>query len=228
MKPYHQVRIAECGEPLVPIPLGLFAVISPHPYQKLGANYGARSPYMMRQSVIEKLTVAQTQLQEKLGWRLLIFDAYRPVAVQQFMVDYTYQELVEAQGLNTDKLTADQQKKILKQVYEFWAPPSLDPKTPPPHSTGAAVDLTIVDSMGDPVNMGSPIDEVSPRSYPDYFATNDNLIEKQYHTHRKLLFDVMQFAGFVRHPNEWWHFSLGDQMWAWLSGKTTAIYGRVQ
>ena len=26
----------------------------------------------------------------------------------------------------------------------------------------------------------------------------------------------MTNAGFKRHPGEWWHFSLGDQMWAWL------------
>ena len=40
-------------------------------------------------------------------------------------------------------------------------------------------------------------------------------------------------AGFQRHPNEWWHFSLGDQMWAWLSNQenpthlVVARYGRV-
>ena len=228
MKPYQKIAIADCGEPLVPIPLGMFALVSPHPYQKLGATYGDRSPFYLRQRVLEKLIVAQTQLQQKLGWRLEIFDAYRPVAVQQFMVDYTYQELVKAQGLTEAELSSDLQEKILQQVYEFWAPPSPDPTTPPPHSTGAAIDLTIVDSMGEPVNMGSPIDEVSPRSYPDHFATSENPIEQQYHTHRKLLFDVMQFAGFQRHPNEWWHFSVGDQMWAWLTGEPTAYYGRVE
>lgn len=228
MKPYQQIAIAECGEPLIPIPVDILAVVSPHPYQQLGAEYGARSPYMMRQSAIEKLIVAQNQLQKKLGWRLQIFDAYRPVAVQQFMVDHTYQELIQAQGLTEAELTGDRQQAILKQVYEFWAPPSLDPATPPPHSTGAAVDLSIIDSMGEPVDMGSPIDEVSPRSYPDYFATSDNCIEQQYHRHRQILFEVMQFAGFVRHPNEWWHFCFGDQMWAWLTGNSTAIYGRVQ
>jgi len=36
--------ILEC-EPLVPIPLEMFAVVSPHPYQHLKAPYGERSPY---------------------------------------------------------------------------------------------------------------------------------------------------------------------------------------
>lgn len=227
MKPYQQIAIAECGEPLVPIPVNILAVVYPHPYQQLGADYGGRSPYMMRQTVVQKLLIAQNQLQQKVGWRLLIFDAYRPVAVQQFMVDHTYQELIKAQGLSEAELTDKQKQAMLQQVYEFWAPPSLDPATPPPHSTGAAVDISIIDSMGEPVNMGSPIDEVSPRSHPNYFATSDNGIEQQYHLHRQLLYEVMQFAGFARHPNEWWHFCFGDQMWAWLTGNSTAIYGRV-
>ena len=61
--------------------------------------------------------------------------------------------------------------------------------------------------------MGSPIDEISPRSYPDYYTSEP---DKPYHAHRQLLRDVMGSAGFLRHLEEWWHFSLGDQMWAWL------------
>ena len=36
----------------------------------------------------------------------------------------------------------------------------------------------------------------------------------------------METAGFAQHPNEWWHFSLGDQLWAWRTGGQTARYGR--
>ena len=43
-----------------------------------------------------------------------------------------------------------------------------------------------------------------------------------------LLDEVMRSAGFRRHGNEWWHFSLGDQMWAWTTGEAVAIYGGVQ
>ena len=35
----------------------------------------------------------------------------------------------------------------------------------------------------------------------------------------------MEQAGFVQHPNEWWHFSYGDQLWSWLNKKGNAIYG---
>lgn len=220
MKPYQQVQIIECGEALVPIPVQVFAVELPHPYQQLGATYEGRSPYHLRQSVLESLIQAQNHLQIKHpGWRIQIFDAYRPVAVQQFMVDYTFAEVVKAHGLILAELSELQSQAIWEQVYQIWAVPSCDPRTPPPHSTGGAVDITLVDDAGKPVNMGSAIDELSARSHPDYFAHSTNAVERQYHAHRQLLEDIMNYAGFMRHPGEWWHFSSGDQMWAWLTNQ---------
>lgn len=232
MKPYQQTPILECGEPLVPIPLEQFAVESPHPYQKLGASYGEASPYYLRESVVAALITAQANLQQQHpGWYIQIFDAYRPVDVQQFMVNYTFSVVVQAQQLNSDALSDEQQQAIWQDVYKIWAVPSLDPKTPPPHSTGAAVDITLVDRTGQPVDMGSAIDELSPRSHPDYYARQPELL---CHHYRQLLKDVMYSAGFRRHPGEWWHFCLGDQMWAWLCNQenptdtVTGRYGRVE
>ncbi|HBB34253.1 MAG TPA: D-alanyl-D-alanine dipeptidase [Cyanobacteria bacterium UBA9273] len=231
MKPYHQIPIVECGEPLVPIPLELFAVESPHPYQKLGAPYGGTSPYYLRQTVLSALITAQTYLdRQHPGWRIQIFDAYRPVAVQQFMVDYSFAQVIQTQKLNLATLSDEQQNAIWQQVYQMWAVPSPNPMTPPPHSTGAAVDITLVDDTGQTIDMGSAIDELSVLSHPDYYADRP---EQQYHTYRQLLRDIMHLAGFRRHPGEWWHFSLGDQMWAWLCNQensaeqVTARYGRV-
>ena len=218
MKPYQQIAIAECGEPLVPIPLDIFATEHLHAYQKLGAPYGDKSPYYLRKQVVARLLQAQQQLQSCCpGWRIQVFDAYRPIAVQQYMVDYTFAELVQAQGLQLQELTDAQKQSIWEQVHQFWAAPNLNPATPPPHSTGAAVDVTLVDASGAPVNMGSPIDEISPRSFPDFFADQPEPEAQQYHQNRQLLKQVMVSAGFLQHMNEWWHFSWGDQLWAWLS-----------
>ena len=145
MKPYQQIPILECGEPLVAIPLDLFAVESPHPYQKLGAPYGERSPYHLRQSVLNNLIQAQNFLQRHHPhWRIQIFDAYRPVAVQQFMVDYTFNQVQKE--LAPSNLSVAECQAIWEQVYQIWAVPSSNPHTPPPHSTGGAVDVTLVDA----------------------------------------------------------------------------------
>lgn len=123
--------------------------------------------------------------------------------------------------------------EIWEEVYKIWAEPSLDEKTPPPHSTGAAVDVTLVDDAGAIVDMGSPIDEMSERSHPSYFGNATDLQAQQFHANRQLLCDVMETAGFKRNPREWWHFSSGDQMWAWLNNEANpdnslnARYGRL-
>ncbi len=104
MRPYHQIPIIESGEPLVEIPLELFAVEKPHPYLKLGAHYGQYSPYFLRKTVVKNLIHAQNYLNLlSPGWHIQIFDAYRPVGVQQFMVNYSFIQLVKARGILEQK-----------------------------------------------------------------------------------------------------------------------------
>jgi zinc D-Ala-D-Ala dipeptidase len=234
MKPYQKIVIRECHEPLMPIPLEKFAVELPHPYEKLGAEYGERSPYCLRRGVLEALQTAQFLLEKSHpGWKLKIYDAYRPVGVQQFMVDYTFDTLLKKQNLTPKTVSPQQRQNLWEQVYQLWAAPSTDENTPPPHSTGAAVDLTIVNVYDKAIDMGGEIDELSERSHPDYYLESKQLDKQQYHRHRQLLNQVMTYASFVRHPHEWWHFSLGDQMWAWLHNQQypedirQAYYGRV-
>ncbi|MEC4892079.1 MAG: M15 family metallopeptidase [Oscillatoria sp. PMC 1051.18] len=234
MKPYQQIKISESGEPLVAIPLERFAIESPHPYVKLGADYGGVNPYYLRLGVVKALVTAQNYLEQLFpGGKILIFDAYRPVAVQQFMVDYTFAQVLQERGLRKENLSEPESQAIWQEVYQLWAIPSLDPAMPPPHATGAAVDVTLVDEEGKIVEMGSEIDELSPRSQPLFYAQDSSSEGKKYHANRELLHQVMLKAGFQRHLGEWWHFSLGDQMWAWLHEQANpgdnfvARYGRV-
>ncbi len=230
MKPYQKISIRECNEPLVAIPLERFTVVAPHPYKSLGAPYGSYSPYFLREGVLQKLLQAQAALDTQYpGWHLQIFDAYRPIAVQQFMVNYTFTQLVRSEGLTLSQLSSEERSRIQSKVLQFWALPSPNPATPPPHSTGSAIDLTLTNPEGEAVDMGSPIDEISPRSYPDHFAHSQNITEQTAHAHRTLLSEVMSAAGFMQHPNEWWHFSSGDQLWAWqVGGGAIACYGNAE
>jgi D-alanyl-D-alanine dipeptidase len=96
------------------------------------------------------------------------------------------------------------------------------------------VDLTLAGADGLPWDLGSPIDALGHVSHPDHFAAlaseaSDPAQRQQaalFHQRRSLLAAVMQQAGFAQHPNEWWHFSHGDQLWAWRTGGQQAIYGR--
>ncbi|MCU0552806.1 MAG: D-alanyl-D-alanine dipeptidase [Leptolyngbya sp. Prado105] len=228
MKPYQKVPIAECYEPLVEISTQ-FDRVTPHPYAKLGAPYEDKSPFFVRKGILDRLLLANAELQKvRPGWKIQIFDAYRPVAVQKFMVDYTLEELVNANGLELAALSDMQREEWLQQVYQFWAMPNLNLETPPPHSTGAAIDITLINQNGNVIDMGSEIDEISARSFPHHYSE-----ETEYGQQRKLLANAMITAGFKQHWNEWWHFSYGDQIWAWLTNQADASahaiakYGRV-
>lgn len=70
------------------------------------------------------------------GYRLKIFDAYRPTEAQQKLWDHTPDP-------------------------NFLA----DPKRGSPHSRGVAVDLTLIDARGHELDMGTPFDAFTPLSY---------------------------------------------------------------
>jgi zinc D-Ala-D-Ala dipeptidase len=240
MKPYQRIVIHECNEPLVEIPPSEFPRIEPHPYASLGAPYGNQSPFFVRVGVLDRLRQAQQVLDTHLflqthqsGWRIQIFDAYRPVTVQQFMVDHSLGLVVSDRGWNRAALTPAQRESALQQVHQFWAKPSLEALTPTPHSTGGAIDVTLVDASGHPINMGGELDEMTVRSYPDHYVGLADPEAERYDRNRQILNYCMNQAGFERHYHEWWHFSWGDQLWAWLKGRRDcniriACYGRVE
>ena len=238
MKAFRSLPIRECGEPLVPVASGAVSLVEPHPYRSLGAPYLGADPWRLRSGVATALQQAAALLAARQSnWRLRLFDALRPNRVQAFMVWREFQRQAGAAGLSLAACgNPDQVAQRLPAVYEllaprvfeFWSEPSEDPASPPLHSTGGAVDLTLVDAAGQEADMGCPIDEVGPRAYPDHFVQASAARLQACHERRRLLNEVMSAAGFSRHPNEWWHFSLGDQLWAWQRGMPAAIYGRME
>lgn len=206
---------------------------SPHPYRVLGAPYGDTEPYALRQTVVTRLLQAQASLGHlHRGYCLQIFDAYRPLAVQAFMIEHETGQLATRRGQVWDTLEPSTREALRNEVRHFWAPPNHDPTQPPPHSTGAALDLTILDAHARPLPMGTPIDHVGPESYPHFFAEASTPETRTFHRNRELLNKVMHAAGFRRLPFEWWHFSYGDQWWALLESlerdafEPMARYGR--
>ena len=235
LRPWNRIPIQECGEPLLELPAPLLR-LEPHPYAALGAPYGREgSPFRLRSGVITRLLEAEARLQrEQPAWRLAIFDAWRPVAVQHYMVEHAIQQECRRAGVDR-RQASPARERLIAEVGRFWAPPSEDPATPPPHSTGAAVDLTLADRKGQELAMGSPIDTIGAVSEPDHFLRRverlrdgpERLACLEWHRRRTILREAMLAAGFFQHPGEWWHYSWGDQLWAWGSGAGAARYGRV-
>ena len=132
LRPWSPIPIHDCGEPLLPIAGALWR-LEPHPYLAQGAPYGPDgNPFLLRSGVVDRLLQAQHALQlEHPDLRLAIFDGWRPLAVQRFMVRHALVAECRRLGVDPD---ADSPERALvaAEVGRFWAPPSGDPATPPP------------------------------------------------------------------------------------------------
>ena len=137
-RPWNDVVIADCGESLASLKTH-FLCLEPHPYARVGAPYGeGADPYRLRSGVLERLQRAQDQLSLANDpvagpLQLAIFDAWRPVQVQAYMVQHAVAELCQQRGI--DPLDSAQSEALAvaqSDVSRFWAPPSRDPGMPPP------------------------------------------------------------------------------------------------
>lgn len=52
-------------------------------------------------------------------------------------------------------------------------------------------------------------------------------VSRHARANRELLASVLQGAGLVNYPTEWWHWSYGDRYWALVTGAPAALYGAV-
>jgi len=227
------IRIEEDSTPLCELSTVNFSLAQPHRYIEAGAPYGVKGPFWLRTEVVERLHAAQRELQKRLPQhRLHIFDGLRSQTVQSYMRQFEHDAFAKKLGFDLDALTPDQSAAAWKMVNALWAQPSSDPTMPTPHSTGGAVDLTIIDSQGELLEMGAEFDESSPRSLPNYYVDGRDHFSAVAHRHRELLNEVLSSVGFRRLTHEWWHFSFGDQNWAVLESlergeDVVALYGGV-
>jgi len=228
LKVWNEIPIEENEERLVGIPC-FFKFINPHPYFDLGAPYKEKEGiWKLREDVVKRLIKANEFLKLKNNsFQLLIYDSWRPIEVQEFMFKRAF--MYECKRLEIDASANDIERYplIQKKIEKFWAYPSFDESCPPPHSTGGALDITLADKYGKVIDMGSNIDQMDEKSKPEFFNNIDNEEAIIWNYRRNLLKEIMVRFEFVQHPNEWWHFSYGDQLWAWKHKKDSAFYGRI-
>ena len=141
----------------------------------------------LQKDVAERLSKVQGYLSQlKPGFHLLIYDALRPVSVQQKMWNAL------------DSLPPVERGKFVS-----------NPKNRSLHNMGAAVDLTILDQNGVPLDMGAGYDDIRQIAYPSMekqFITEGKLTAIHMEN-RDLLRNVMKSQGFRQLQTEWWHFN---------------------
>ena len=227
MKIWNKIPIVDNGDELIAIPSYL-NFFDPHPYYSLGAPYKDRSSiWKLRKEVVDRLLKVNDYLISKNNFYLLIYDSWRPLEVQKFMFQRAFLSECAELDINASLENIKSYPSILKKIEKFWAYPTFDSRYPPPHSTGGALDVCLSDKYGNLVEMGSKVDQMDETSKPGFYENIKNQEAIIWNTRRNLLRGIMNKFGFAQHPNEWWHFSYGDQLWAWQNKKANAIYGKI-
>ncbi len=169
---------------------------------------------LVRAGVLERLESVVASLPRSIA--LIVFDGYRPLGVQQWLWD-NYLAMIIANEPHLSSEEAD------RKVRQFVAFPAADPLRPPPHRTGGAVDVYLVDTeTGEELPMGTPPDAIAAESATRHF---EDVPEAPFTTNRRVLWHAMTNAGFANYPGEWWHYEYGNQRWANITGAETAVYG---
>lgn len=126
---------------------------------------------LLQKDTAEKLLAAQTLFKQD-GNFIKIYDAYRPYSVQL-------------------------------RLFELVTDPAYiaDPKNASFHNRGCAVDMTLVDSSGNELEMPTPVDTFGPESNIKYPGMTDEA-----RTNMEYMQKIMLQCGFLTYELEWWHF----------------------
>jgi len=207
------IPIIECYEPLIDI----------KDYQQL--KYGdppecelTKECYTkLRQSVFEKLCHAQTDLPN--GWHFRLYEGFRSRKVQQMLFAQEFSRVVARYPNDSYEKQFYETTRLVSPVKNLDGSCNI-----PPHNTGGAVDIEIINENGELVDMGMAVKDWC-WVQPEICLTDCDLISKEAKKNRTLLLEIMQAHDFINYPTEWWHFSYGDRYWAYHQPVRQAIYG---
>ncbi len=149
--------------------------------------YGCLKHAYLQPEVLAKLKRAQANLSKSHpGFHLLIYDAARPLSKQW-----------ELWNTLTKYPPSERQKYVA------------DPHEHSIHNYGSAIDLTVADAAGKPLDMGTPFDFFGELAYPsrEKELLASGKLSQQAYQNRLILREAMVASGFMRIEFEWWHFN---------------------
>lgn len=140
-------------------------------------NFTGKQLYPFPAAFIHKdLAGPLRKIQQELsrqGMGLKIYDGYRPLSVQQRMWNL----------IRDERYVSDPSKNRGR------------------HTRGTAVDVTLVDRMGDELRMPTVFDDFTEKAH----RSSTTWTPEQRANSRRLQ-EVMTKNGFIPYPYEWWHF----------------------
>ncbi len=202
----RKIPIIECGEPLVNFMEFCPDLIWDRP------RFDYRREQLVRKSVAEKLCAANSSLPK--GFKLAIIEGWRAPLIQKRMYE-------AAEARYRELYPGASERSLRRIVNQFTAP--MDKKGPPPHTTGGAVDLVLARTDGALMDHISPYSDRDPAS----FAFHAKGLSDRARETRDILASALLPTGMTNYPSEYWHWTYGDQGWAYRGGHPHAIYSPI-
>lgn len=157
---------------------------------------GYEAPYaILTTQATQALKEAAAEFRS-MGYRLMIFDAYRPQSAVRHFVRWS-QDLDDKR--NQAEFYPDYKNKVLLVDEGYIARNSS-------HCRGSAVDLTLTDLDGNALDMGTCFDYFGKLAWHGAKGITDEQA-----ANRELLCSVMEKHGFKRFDHEWWHYRLAKE-----------------
>lgn len=172
----------------------------------------------IRKTVYNKLLQAQATLPD--GLKFCLYEGTRSLELQQNIFQSRYDLLHTANPKKSHEDLFIESTKFVSPVTNIDGS-----KNVPPHSTGSAIDVYLIDKTGKAVDMGIHLDDTYKDITGEYCQTNSTVISDKAKAYRQIMNKALQEVGFVNYPTEYWHWSYGDRYWAHQTNQQYAIYG---
>jgi D-alanyl-D-alanine dipeptidase len=155
--------------------------------------------------------------------RFCLYEGYRSLSLQEKLFNDRYNIVKDRHPDWNHQQIFQETIRLVSPVINFDGSRNI-----PPHSTGAAIDVYLVDQAGNIVDMGIKAADWMKDIDGSISQTNSSKISEQAKKHRAIMSHALQAVGFVNYPAEYWHWSYGDKYWAYHVGSKVALYGTVK
>lgn len=180
-------------------------------YYDTGIEGSAERVYL-RAFLINMLHEALKNLTPDYGF--IIYDGYRTKETQAGLFKSYFDQIKTRYPEKSDEEIHIETRKFVSHPDEQSRFEIL------PHNSGGAVDIGL-SFLGKSTNMGTDFDDLTEKASTNYFERDyepqSQISPKEWETirtNRRILFHALCSVGFTNWKHEWWHFDIGNCVWA--------------
>lgn len=174
----------------------------------------------MRRTVLAKLLKAQQLLPK--GLFFCLYEAYRSLELQNQLFMARQAKLRKQHPNWSEQQLFTETTRLVSPVVNFDGSINI-----PPHSTGGAIDVYLINENGDAVDMGMHPKDWIHDLQGQLSLTHSSVISPRAQKNRQLMAEALHALGFINYPAEYWHWSYGDRYWAYYKPHAYALYASV-